>query len=1516
MQIEALGILFFCHKKVKFCSISIFFFEILSNSFNILRTRLSVKKNIINIDYVCSVRKNFDFIKMVILISLNFFFQKKLMFFLPKIFRKLFFHVRTSSTIPSYLKWILFFTHFFQQLIISLDFYDIQTYYTEKESALRYLDYIVTGSTWIFECQNYFYQSFYIFVLHVLMIVFIIILLKKTKHNKHITPFSYLLVKVWLLYLNNFFAYFVFFVFAVALNNLIEGSQSFHSIAGFVLITIDVIFGMFSVYLSSTFLEPCRTYFKNALDIFDSRSNLLLYFTRFLIVVSNAFAKEGSNLYNSIVSAVLIIITIIIYYSRVTLSVYNSGIASFIEVFPFIGHIFVYVARMFFSTELFQSFAVYVVVGLLYANFHFSMVKKQRKHSVQFFLGCVSPGENVSAKKQMSNLSVMLRIAAFEVGTPELFEKFIKMVGVSNLRPEHILEITRFMSAFTDKEGEVLDLIKEAQSRNKSYYIGVQLHYMKKIVTSLIYGAKKKHLDDLDTVHRNYVVDMYKYWLHKSQKQYLDVFFDALRVAFNYSVLINKISYLIRRFPLDGDLRIHYADIIFIAFGEAKKSILNRRLGMKLKENNTQIENHIFMQFSKYNPYMSKHQTTSEQTDTSEATQSLTPQTTRFHFDDETITIDDSTTLAAAYVQKSKKYIAMGHVFNCIASILLLLFIYNQAIADHSQINGYYSEIKDIMSDLSNDYFDPLAGTIMPYIVMYQLNIDMENATEEICHDKYGDVYLTVMKNMNYYFLSKNMQTKLASRVFQYINQHSITPGKFCDKIRSFMSLPGDYYTQSKITVINKLKTIDEKLVQISDKFNTLYKMPLFIGVSFCVAVVCILISLLSFIISVNAKRIKEESFITEFMASKNRLVFFLLERSVDAWNILYKKYPIPSTKIDTTRVVKRAPKGRTGLRTQSSRFETVKKTLSPPPQAIKSHHINLQEKKFQVSFIGQDNYGQDSIGLMKITSPPSPRSTDNETPDMSETTTKSEIDDSMDTCSTQKDIINSAIEETEESEGKSQNWLWIIVMVIPWILVITTVICNVPPLVSRRIVENDRVSYCRHIIDQLRLLTEANYYIVYWIAGQSDEGFYDRMRNISTELSKNDTMISLEVTRQRCVTVFGSIRCYSFSEIISDIARVNRETGKQGSNYLASSLINVTVSSWELTISDEDDILKTTPVSDVVSFIVMMCIISLAVILFFSHIERIGKSSFNSLYHFPHQYFEQLEAAKKVVALRVQETDVIYVSIFTKTGEIYSISNNVSQLLNREPFDFIGKEFSGEFQRTNDQTQNTVQYTKDRKIHVLICETVSTGVLTRCALYEKLSPQSINKKETEMINSLSEYVPMKFAKRFCENNEETFSYPEATSVVFRINTETTNDQLDNFFSKLNQAVNVYPSANIIYATSNLVFIVISNNGSMENALLIRDIIEDCGKSIISMVAMKEDVKVELNIENEPSVFPSYKNQRNQMNIMLSIQPGFLGIIECPQDFFKDIGTQETYNELNYKLISFNDYITHIVDNL
>ena len=82
-----------------------------------------------------------------------------------------------------------------------------------------------------------------------------------------------------------------------------------------------------------------------------------------------------------------------------------------------------------------------------------------------------------------------------------------------------------------------------------------------------------------------------------------------------------------------------------------------------------------------------------------------------------------------------------------------------------------------------------------------------------------------------------------------------------------------------------------------------------------------------------------------------------------------------------------------------------------------------------------------------------------------------------------------------------------------------------------------------------------------------------------------------------------------------------------------------MTVSSWELTISDEDDILKTTPVSDVVSFIVMMCIISLAVILFFSHIERIGKSSFNSLYHFPHQYFEQLEAAKKVVALRVQET-------------------------------------------------------------------------------------------------------------------------------------------------------------------------------------------------------------------------------------------------------------------------------------
>ena len=726
-------------------------------------------------------------------------------------------------------------------------------------------------------------------MIQVLFIILILVLTTKLSHGDYIPFINLYIIRVWYGVFTPLAVIPIFYRVAYSANGIFGGDGSLMDVFGFVFSILNAVIMALSTYLSSVFLDPCISYFQTALDCFDSRTNILLFLDRALIVCCNAFSDAETPVVAIITIVLNSLLFFITFYYRVSFSIYNSEIASFIEMAPLFANIPTYIIRYFVNLTPYHTLAVYVLAVIVYALFHFIYTRKLRKHAVQFFLTFVTPTPAVKGSIP-HNLAAVIRIASFEIGTPEIFDNFIRTVGVEHLRPEHILEISRFMSSFTSRGVDTLNMIDQALQNTHSPYYSVQLYFMKKNLSSLLFGAKEKDLFYLDLIHRNYIVDMHLYWNYKAEKKHWQTYLAALHVAYHHFELVHLIRYLLRRFPLDGDLRIHYADILFIALGEAKKSILNRRLGMKLKENISAVDNPIYSQYSKLNPHLTRYQRMYSNESSSDAGNNSTSSSSkrnsisssnaiRFHFDDEIIQLDDNTTLAAAFVQKSKRYFPIGIFFNALIAVLAMVAAFILVAITHYRISNVYNDILSDIDTLHEHYLMTPAGLLFPHIINMTNTFIPEERTEEECRLYYSNTFQMTIINLLYFPLSRNMQTLLANEIFLYVNSFSTIRGYYREKLINFFSFPGIMLQNSVNSTLDSLNHIQTYFDAISYRLNSLYYMPHFAWMIVCIFVVTFIITNIIFYVSIFKKKLKEEDFITSFLASPNRLSLCLLER-------------------------------------------------------------------------------------------------------------------------------------------------------------------------------------------------------------------------------------------------------------------------------------------------------------------------------------------------------------------------------------------------------------------------------------------------------------------------------------------------------------------------------------------------------------------------------------------------------------------------------------------------------------
>ena len=509
-------------------------------------------------------------------------------------------------------------------------------------------------------------------------------------------------------------------------------------------------------------------------------------------------------------------------------------------------------------------------------------------------------------------------------------------------------------------------------------------------------------------------------------------------------------------------------------------------------------------------------------------------------------------------------------------------------------------------------------------------------------------------------------------------------------------------------------------------------------------------------------------------------------------------------------------------------------------------------------------------------------------------------------------DLVETSIKETLESNScLSRYFFWIILT--PWIMTILHLLILFIPIAINTTNENNLIKASEfnnsQALSVLRLFPQLGYLLL----DPSNETGRNQISELVSIIDNPETssVFKTEFYRERCYTLNLQKICnttkqffeglldgsLNFSFYSTDsIAMISHLT-----NYSYTTFLNLVSYQYSHTLDS-----ASSPFSFFVSSIIIWGFITS---LFFI-VEYYINDAINSLMHFPHQYFSQLEDAKKMIELSDMNSNVIYVTTIIQTGEIYSISDNVEVLLGRLPITFIGTKLDEEFAITENEANTKIRvYNYERKQRKFVYEDIKFGHLMCTALIDDSRIVIDKRQDNELIQEFSNYLPVKFAKLYYEQGQVDFDFVDSTLFGITLNPKLSTEQKDPFYTVLHNFTQKFPNIHIILASGDLISLVIEKSPLMLQFVLIRDIITE-GKDIIYSVLLSHtDLHLHLVMDNEPFMLPSYKESLYILKSIPRMKYHELRIVNFPPYVFSSYGETLHEGEYTAQLLSFDEFL-------
>lgn len=278
-----------------------------------------------------------------------------------------------------------------------------------------------------------------------------------------------------------------------------------------------------------------------------------------------------------------------------------------------------------------------------------------------------------------------------------------------------------------------------------------------------------------------------------------------------------------------------------------------------------------------------------------------------------------------------------------------------------------------------------------------------------------------------------------------------------------------------------------------------------------------------------------------------------------------------------------------------------------------------------------------------------------------------------------------------------------------------------------------------------------------------------------------------------------------------------------------------------------------------VISFSLMVFILIIILIANGYDESRKINKSISKLFIFP-QFLTQNQDQNSNSGLDMPE-NLLIITVITQTMKIYSVSENSTSLINRNPSSLINSNFFDLFQFDSNNSEYLLFNFNEKKTKSFqLKKKIEQGQITHYLLLEDSNKVLSNLPNVSVSTQLSNFMTSFFADQFSSENVDSIILTNSFFLFIKI--KTTNIDINTIESAYstfyNQLTKSYPNVKCLNVDGSIIELAISNSSSCLIPLLfLKDILNN-KKLVVGInsifVDFIDEVRYELNCVDEPCV--------------------------------------------------------------
>jgi hypothetical protein len=816
----------------------------------------------------------------------------------------------------------------------------------------------------------------------------------------------------------------------------------------------------------------------------------------------------------------------------------------------------------------------------------------------------------------------------------------------------------------------------------------------------------------------------------------------------------------------------------------------------------------------------------------------------------------------ASYVTQSLRAMPFTVILHYIVPVILFIGFLSYAIPYESSIIRSGEDITIIANDVRHSYLKSVSLMHLPTV----LSNDSEYRDLESCLRLMLEIPVTVFHAFTSIPIMRDFATPMIVEVVKVLSRSDLRSSTECESVQSFTHEIEQVCNDGIISLNSGLGELQLVSQDFKDKSDRQAEVTVWVCIFVLSPVTLAILTIIVLCFQINT--ILESA--AERMASHGRLARFLFQRSEEAWELLRdmgSSSDVASTDASQT----------AGDNAENSQARPV----TGVARVVRTSAFSLAQQRRSVNFDLAAPKWRRLSGSGTGTALPTIAEVEASSENRAATESPLGIEG---------DPIDQAI--LAARSGRSHLVYFFLYLFAPLAFLILIFLILFIPIA----IEDARRG--RYADSSIQMVEHAR------VCALLVENIYETVREkalIDTELFREfdemamslDSSLTEYYTAEDCYAL-PDYYCVSIRELITGYSAVSTTI-----HYLEKVYLPL-LSEFGLRVFNDlrDNAFKEeeySPFSSDIVFAICFSFIGLCFVLFGLVKTASTYRAFNSLFHWPSEYFGGSVHARKIIRKQRKienwPSNAIFVTVTKSKDEICSISDNSKSILLKPSFDFVGLKMSETFP-VIDELHREYMLPDCKTKRRFRATDISVGTLLKVLLVEEQPLAEARRSGLISPNSLSSklisFMPAYFATKYSDEDISDFTFSNAFLLLMRLRPSLTATQTDRIFNVVNQLAQNFKTV-YVYSMEGGTISFVTESGYLVPLLFIRDALQDCssvvrgsseGAVFSFILRYVERVRFWIIQEKEPFLTSDFDDQNNLETALYQLKAGYVGFDE------------------------------------